>query len=621
MQEKIPLPSLLAGPILRRVDAKNMSVWLVTSSAQTLNLSVSDGNSPVEGTTDQKSVQIGLHAHIQLLSFIPEQKITANHEYHYDVLTTDRSSLCSEAYLHYDEKPLHFRWQQHLTHVAHGSCRKPHYPGDDALVALDAQFTRADGIENEFRPDVLLLSGDQVYVDDVAGPMLNAIHQVIDMLGLYEESLEGATLSCSSELKHKQDLLYKRETLLPKFEHNDTLLDTFFGAKEKPIFTSVNAKNHLISLAEMLAMYLLVWSPKCWDFVNLSNDIQEQKHHLLFNQELEQINHFKQGLPKVQRVLAHIPTYMIFDDHDVTDDWNLTRGWEEIVYGHPFSKRVIGNALIAYWLCQGWGNEPEKFESIYTNADKVFEPQLPKQNQLIDQLLSWENWCFCLDTEPFVYVMDSRTRRWRSESNKNKPSGLLDWEALCEFQNTIMNKQRVIVVSPAPIFGVKLIEAIQKVFTFFGKALTVDAENWMAHKGTANVMLNIFKHTHTPPQFIILSGDVHYNFVYDISIKHRRNSPNIVQFTASGIKNEFPATLLAILDKINQLLYASRSPLNWFTKRRRMKIKTRRPNTNNKRSLLNTPAIGVVKISSHSDQVSCELLTAKGECIRFEQEQ
>ncbi len=38
---------------------------------------------------------------------------------------------------------------------------------------------------------------------------------------------------------------------------------------------------------------------------------------------------------------------MIFDDHDITDDWNLSARWELTAYGHPFSRRIIGNALLA----------------------------------------------------------------------------------------------------------------------------------------------------------------------------------------------------------------------------------------------------------------------------------
>jgi len=122
----------------------------------------------------------------------------------------------------------------------------------------------------------------------------------------------------------------------------------------------------------------------------------------------------------------------------------------------------------------------------------------------------------------------------------------------------LIGQQSVILVSAAPVFGVKMIETIQKIFTFFGKALVVDAENWMAHKGTASVMLNIFRHYKTPPNFIILSGDVHYSFVYDIELSFRRNSPKITQITSSGIKNQFPHKLLRWFDTLNRLLYSPR---------------------------------------------------------------
>lgn len=44
---------------------------------------------------------------------------------------------------------------------------------------------------------------------------------------------------------------------------------------------------------------------------------------------------FVEGLSSVRRLLAHIPTAMIFDDHDVTDDWNLNRAWEALAYSGP----------------------------------------------------------------------------------------------------------------------------------------------------------------------------------------------------------------------------------------------------------------------------------------------
>ncbi|BBI70472.2 hypothetical protein HAALTHF_04560n [Vreelandella aquamarina] len=95
-------------------------------------------------------------------------------------------------------------------------------------------------------------------------------------------------------------------------------------------------------------------------------------------------------------------------------------------------------------------------------------------------------------------MLDTRTRRWRSERSPNRPSGLMDWEALMEMQQALLGTKSAVIVSPAPMFGVKLIESIQKLFTLAGKPLVVDAENWMAHRGAANVLLHIWRHSKTP---------------------------------------------------------------------------------------------------------------------------
>ena len=41
---------------------------------------------------------------------------------------------------------------------------------------------------------------------------------------------------------------------------------------------------------------------------------------------------FYDSLPRVRRALANVPTYMVVDDHDVTDDWNLGRAWRDRVF-------------------------------------------------------------------------------------------------------------------------------------------------------------------------------------------------------------------------------------------------------------------------------------------------
>ena len=615
------MPQVIAGPIVRKVTSTECHIWVVTSNADSPALNLSANEVVVSGNCQRETIRVGKYAFIHLLSFTSSEPFEDTARIGYSLSFSDDAQQASweneQRGLLYDgQSSLCFHYTETPETILHGSCRKPHFHSDDALAQVDVLHKNAFKKQNDF-PDLLLMTGDQIYADDVAGPMLKAIHSVIDRLGLYHEALEGAVVTNTNELATHEHGYYEREQLLPQIATNTVLSSIFFGAKKKPVFTSVNAQNHLIGSAEIIAMYLLVWSDTLWADINIDKDGIPPKYHVIFDKEHEALNGFVKQLPQVRRALAHIPTYMIFDDHDVTDDWNLTRGWEQEVYGNPLSKRMIGNALIGYLLCQGWGNAPKKVAPLIAKVqESMGESGLNSHDEIIDDLLDFDQWHYRLDTTPPIEVLDTRTQRWRSESNMNKPSGLMDWEALCDFQHSIIGKESVIVVSAAPIYGVKVIEAIQKVFTFFGKALTVDAENWMAHKGTANVILNIFRHYKTPPDFIILSGDVHYSFVYDVRLRFRRNSPHITQFTCSGLKNAFPDGLIKWLDRLNRVLYRSASPLNLFTRRRNMSVKAREPSIGYG-ELFNGCALGVLKISHKDTEVHCKALLSNGKEVVF----
>ena len=55
-------------------------------------------------------------------------------------------------------------------------------------------------------------------------------------------------------------------------------------------------------------------------------------------------------------MLANVPTLMIFDDHEVTDDWNLHADWVARVNASAMGPQVLRNALAAYAVFQDWGN-------------------------------------------------------------------------------------------------------------------------------------------------------------------------------------------------------------------------------------------------------------------------
>ncbi|GAA6205000.1 alkaline phosphatase family protein [Thalassotalea sp. SU-HH00458] len=620
------LPALLSGPIVRHVEAKQLTFWLATSKPFPLSFKLFHDNDSLFDRAltpqEQQVITIGKHAFIHLISIDFDQALPYKSKLHYnfefidDGVTQSISEQLTE-FLYQDEKYPSFVITHDINTMLHGSCRKPHFDSADGLQRVDDVIASSLNGDDE-RPAMLMMSGDQIYADDVAGPTLVAIHQVIELLGLYHESWEGAVVNESEGLFNSELCYYQRDQLLPYTKANKAVYEKFFAASKKPIFTSVNSKNHLVTFSENIAMYLLVWSPQLWQLIDFSLAKIPVEYQQQYQQEQMIIEGFVKGLSKVRRALAHIPSYMIFDDHDITDDWNLTRGWEEAAYGHPFSKRIIGNSLISYWLCQGWGNAPKKFTELNEQCDNFFTDEGIQQHaDLIEKLFDWQQWHYSLATSPKVVVLDTRTQRWRSESRSSKPSGLMDWEALSELQQELINEPKVILVSPAPIYGVKMIETIQRIFTFFGQPLMVDAENWMAHAGTANVMLNIFRHVKTPPEFIILSGDVHYSFVYDVTHRFQRSKSKIVQITCSGIKNQFPAKLLNWLDTLNRYLYAPYSPLNWFTKRRRMKIRVRKPNDAVDNTLYNGSGIGLITLTDDEHIVQASVLGVDDHTVEF----
>lgn len=622
MNNKIPF--LIAGPILRKTTASELVFWLVTSEPLQgtfeLNLEPQQGQIYSQDLSRCTQLQIGTRCYLTLAQFSGQFPTNVALSYQFQTQHGPITELCPNL-LYGDELAPTIRISTKADYILHGSCRNPHHPSKDALVAAD---NKVAGQELQQRPDMLMMSGDQIYADHVAGPTLDAIIQTIELLGLPDESYDQAPFASGQELFAHPDCYYGRDKLLPHYVDDGSWLTKLFPHRNAPIFSSREAENHLVTFSEFFAMYLLVWSPTLWPCLNLDNLLDKgfshggstlsPKFQQLWREEKSIIEQFVAGLPQVQRLFAHIPTYMIFDDHDITDDWNLTVGWEKAAYSNPLSNRIIGNGLIAYWLCQGWGNEPDNFNQEFLDVATRFieHPESQTQDDFIRYLYTFERWHYTIHSSPKVVVLDTRTRRWRSESRMNKPSGLMDWEALIEFQHELMHQDKVVVVSAAPMFGVKVIEALQKAATIVGQPLVIDAENWMAHPGSANTLLSIFTHTKTPTNFVILSGDVHYSFAYDIKLRFRRNSPNIFQITCSGFKNQFPEPLLATCDHADRLLYSPRSPLNFLTKRKRLKIKKRDPDTPGVRRLVNTSAVGELKLDDHGKPSRVSILTGEG---------
>jgi hypothetical protein len=96
---------------------------------------------------------------------------------------------------------------------------------------------------------------------------------------------------------------------------------------------------------------------------------------------LRQLRRFYEGLPYVRRALANVSCLMMFDDHEVTDDWNISMAWVARTGAKALGRDTIANALVAYGLCQDWGNLPARYAPVEPPAGE------PRREQPHERLL------------------------------------------------------------------------------------------------------------------------------------------------------------------------------------------------------------------------------------------
>jgi phosphodiesterase/alkaline phosphatase D-like protein len=85
-------------------------------------------------------------------------------------------------------------------------------------------------------------------------------------------------------------------------------------------------------------------------------------------EEYTRLYHESWSTPLVRWLMSTVPTSMIFDDHDVRDDWNTSQTWRDQMARTSWWADRERGALATYWLYQHLGNlAPEDLaaEEIY----------------------------------------------------------------------------------------------------------------------------------------------------------------------------------------------------------------------------------------------------------------
>ena len=582
------LPLLLAGPIIRKTTPTSVSVWFALKESRdvTLNVYTSDvGNDPIFSGTAQR-IGLGDRLFIYLATAKSNGPTFLTHgiNYHYDLDFGNGDLLSNPTYrekvTYLDHRRPSFSLPPddiEKVRIIHGSCRKPHGEGQDALEALNKMIQESN-LDPTNRPHQLFLTGDQIYADDVADALLFMIDDAANVLMGWDETFNKIDPA----------------SLAPGERNRDDQLEEKFGLSAMISGKPENSKSHLLKFREYACMYLFAWSDLLWpetlpDNLTVWKLTPEEYFKKIgvsrldtFIKEQHFLKAYQKAIGNIRRALANIPVYMIFDDHEVTDDWNLNWYWCQNLYSKPPGRKVIQNGLLSYAIFQGWGNTPEQFEvnnpgDQLIRALQVWRGQEDQNYKIITNLLSIPtikdsdsptdpvhnpdslHWHYIVESSVYqVIVLDCRTMRNYPSTSKIEFAGLLSQSAFIEQLPGVgsIENEVVLVIAPTPVFGVPLIELGQRL-SGIGESgrLNKDTEAWSFNEITvqrllAQLTLRLrLTNGSRKGSYIILSGDVHYGFaerteLWGELLFEETGGPNppsnvvFAQLTASSLKNQ-----------------------------------------------------------------------------------
>ena len=540
------MATLLAGPMVRRAEPGRIWFWFATDGPAAISVSLfrypaGGGPRQLAGQSappDQRTGRLGANFCVHLVPVPVAAGAwptgTDSVLFHYDA-TVDGDDLAALGLLSgadsiaYPGEPLPgFRLHRDgdLATLLHGSCRRLHSDEPDAYHAID-DILKTRFRDAAARPAALFLTGDQIYADNVGAPLIRHLTQTGDTLMGWPEFLPDPV---------------RNVRRIPVCGRGDA-----FANKSVTGFTSSHGENHLATFGEYAAHYLAAWSPAGWPAAGLPKqpppELNEEQQDA-YAEEWRQLETAQSDSAVVRRVHANIPAYMTFDDHEVTDDWNLTQEWMARVQASPSGRRIVANGLAAFWAFQAWGNDPDRFDPafIQTIEAHLAGPNPPGGGDPFDRAMwDFHDWGYVTPTKPAAIVLDSRTQRhfdteFGPPRLMNGPA--LDWLRTAWTGAGLQAGDPVILVTSTPIIGFDPVETGQKIARLVPKLATaVDFESWIGNRKGFGAILDLLNTELQPGLCVVLSGDVHYSFNSEADFFSGGRGMRVVQLVASGLRN------------------------------------------------------------------------------------
>lgn len=272
--------------------------------------------------------------------------------------------------------------------------------------------------------------------------------------------------------------------------------------------------------------------------------------------------------PANRWLLSTVPIAMIFDDHDIRDDWNASLSWKKKVEATSWWHGRIVAGLSSYWVYQHLGNlspQERAKDAIWrliaahrNEAELDLSAELDRFADRADQDPTSYRWSFCRDFgDTRLIVVDSRAARNLAPEGR----ALLDQAEMAWLDDRMRGGFRHLLVATSLPFllpmGLHHVESWNEAISegSWGKLVSrageklrqaVDLEHWGAFEASfrkvADMAVEVAdgKRGPSPETVSFLSGDVHYSYVTEVD---RSSGSRILQAVCSPIRNPLPRLL------------------------------------------------------------------------------
>ncbi|MBL1081883.1 alkaline phosphatase family protein [Streptomyces actinomycinicus] len=271
--------------------------------------------------------------------------------------------------------------------------------------------------------------------------------------------------------------------------------------------------------------------------------------------------------PEVRWLLSTVPSFMIFDDHDIVDDWNTSAAWLADMRTTGWWQERLMAGLMSYWVHQHLGN--------LSPAELADDPAWAAVRATPDGTDALRALAERADSDPAsvrfsyrrdvgrvrVVMVDSRAARVLEEDRRAMlDPGEADWlrEQVLADEGAY---DHLLIGTSLPWLLPHLVHDMEgwdaalcagergERWARFGEWLRrgADLEHWAAFPRSfadlAGLIAEAASRADAPASVCVLSGDVHHGYIARASWRSDGPGVPVVQLTCSPVHNSVPLTM------------------------------------------------------------------------------